>query len=618
MKNQENKNISVSGSDFRIKSRKEQWMKTSMKKRNFTFLFAVLFSALFFVSIFTGASGSGGETPVDKSCRLAPLNPGFLKYIDARSIDRGPRLHDRAAATGGYPLGGVPSPVDLSHIRGPVDNTVNAEYPAYYDLRALGLVTPMKNQANYPTCWIFAAFASLESCLLPDQTVDFSEWHMAISHGFDYTVQDAGNSFMTTAYLTRWSGPVDETEVTYGSVSYVSRYIAPAKHVQQVVYLPQREGPLDNNTVKYFVMNYGPVDFAYNWEFGNFNDSTNSMYTPNNGGENHRLTVVGWDDDYPAGRFTYRPAGNGAFICRNSWGDVWGERGYCYISYYDLSFVNFTSFNNAEEPVNYGTIYQYDPLGHTRTWGKQESWGANVFIAESSEALESVGFYAVDAGMNYEIHIYKNIDAAANNPTSGTLTAVKTGTFVYAGYYTVKLDNPVPLEQGERFSIVVKFKSSTYRYSVPIEAPLARHSSGASANPGESYVSEDGLQWNDLTTVVPGSNVCIKAYSEYKESNVSLEATRKTLKGWLVTRDYADIVVTVSNLDEVPLSKLILYRSLNSPGFDVLLEISPDELVNGRFFYQDKYLERTESCTYQVVAVDMKGLISSKSGMVTL
>jgi C1A family cysteine protease len=606
MKNYQNKNISVSESRFRIKKRKVRQMKTSLKKRNFAFLFTVLFAALFFVAIFTGASGSGGETPTDRSCRLAPLNPKFLKYIDTCS------------SSDGYPLGGVPSPVDLSHIRGSVDNAVNSDYPAYYDLRSLGLVTPIKNQANYPTCWIFAAFASLESCLLPDQVVDFSEWHMAITHGFDYGVQDAGNSFMTTAYFLRWSGPVLETEVTYGSVLFVSRYIVPAKHVQQVVFLPQREGPLDNNTVKYFIMNYGPVDFAYNWEFGSFNDSTNSMYTPNNGGENHRLAIVGWDDNYPADRFRYRPAGNGAFICRNSWGDTWGERGYCYISYYDLSFVNFTCFNNAEEPVNYGTIYQYDPLGYTRTWGKQESWGANVFTAENSEPLEAVGFYAVDAGMNYEIDIYKNVDTAAANPASGILAAVKTGTFVYAGYYTVKLDNLIPLAQGEHFSIVVKFKSSTYRYSVPIEAPIAHHSSAASANPGESYVSEDGLQWDDFTTVVPGSNVCIKAYSEYKESNVSLEATRKTLRGWIVARDYADIVVTVSNIEEVPLSKLLLYRSNNSPDFELLREIAPDELVNGRFDYQDRYLGRSESSTYQVVAVDRKGLISSKSNMVTL
>jgi len=74
----------------------------------------------------------------------------------------------------------------------------------------------------------------------------------------------------------------------------------------------------------------------------------------------------------------------------------------------------------------------------------------------------------------------------------------------------------------------------------------------------------------------------------------------------------------VTNLDEAPLSKLILYRSLNSPTLEVLLEIAPTELVNGSFHYQDKYIGKNETCTYQVVAVDTNGLISGKSDMVSI
>lgn len=587
-----------------------------MKKKKVTSLFVLVFFVLFFVSIFTGASG--GVNPDDLNCRLAPLSPGFLKYIDACKIMPRPKYLSRTAQQDRYPLGGVPSPVDLSHVRGPVDDAVNIEYPPYYDLRRENLVTPVKSQAPYPTCWTFAAFTSLESCLLPDEYVDFSEWHLARTHGFDYSVDEAGNSFMTTAYLTRWSGPLNEYDFPYGGGSSIMRYYLPARHVQQVVYLPQRNGPMDNDTIKYFIMNEGPVDFAYNWSFGNFSETENTNYTPNNAGENHRLAVVGWVDNFPADRFIHRPPGNGAFIARNSWGEQWGERGYCYISYYDLSFRHFISFNNAEDSHNYGSIYQYDRLGHTRTWGNRESWGANVFLSETSEALNAVGFYTVDSNMNYEIHIYKHVNSAANNPVSGTLAAVKTGSLIYGGYYTIKLDDPVPLEQGEYFSTAVKFISSNYDYSVPIEAPIPSHSSAAAANPGESYVSEDGVQWTDLTQVVENSNVCIKAYTEYITSNVSLRILRKSLKGWLVSRDYADITITVSNLDEAPLSKLILYRSFNSPTFDVMLEITPDELVNGQFHYEEKYIGNTDTLTYQVVAIDVDGLISSRSDIVAI
>jgi|GEM_PF-1074942 len=614
MKRKNNGNGSVLENGIRITNQKE--LSMNMKKKKITSLFALVFFALLFVSIITGASG--GATPDDLSCRLAPLSPGFLKYIDACKNEPRPTLQSRVAREDRYPLGGVPSPVDLSHVRGPVDDAVNSQYPAYYDLRILDRVTPMKNQRNYPTCWAFAAFTSLESCLIPDETVDFSEWHLVRTHGFDYSVDAAGNSFMTTAYLTRWSGPLDENDFPYGGGSNINAYYVPAKHVQQVVFLPEREGPLDNNTIKYFVVNEGPVDFAYNWEFDNFLDTENTIYTPNNGGENHRLAIVGWDDNFPASRFMYRPQGNGAFIARNSWGDQWGERGYCYISYYDNALQHFTSFNNAEDTHNYGTIYQYDPLGYTRTWGTRESWGANVFLSNRRESLEAVGFYAVDSNMNYEIQVYKHINPAGNSPVSGTLSAVKTGALVYGGFYTVRLDDLVSLEQGEYFSTAVKFTASNYNYSVPIEAPIMHHSSAASANPGESYVSEDGIQWTDLTQAVQNSNVCIKAYTEYVESIAELRAIRKTLNGWLVSRDYADITITVTNLDEAPLSKLILYRSLNSPTLEVLLEIAPTELVNGSFHYQDKYIGKNETCTYQVVAVDTNGLISGKSDMVSI
>jgi len=363
-------------------------------------------------------------------------------------------------------------------------------------------------------------------------------------------------------------------------------------------------------------MNYGPIDFAFFWSGEGFSSYTNSFYIPNNRGQNHRLAIVGWDDNYPASRFAIMPPGDGAFIARNSWGSSWGEGGYCYMSYYDESFQQFTSFNNAEEPNNYGTIYQYDPLGQTRTWGKIDSWGANVFTAENKEPLEAVGFYSMDANMNYEIHIYKNI--TGNTPTNGTLAFTKTGEITYPGYHTVKLDTPVPLTYGETFSVVVQFINSNFRHSVPIEALIPGHSSAATANPGESYISEDGILWEDLTNVVPNANACIKAYALYKKSNVSIRAERKIVNGWIIIRHYGDITIQVENLQEVPLSKLILYRSSFGIEDEIVQEIYPDELVNGTYTYKDKFLERTLRYTYQAVAVDLDGVTSSKSNLVSI
>lgn len=592
-----------------------------MKQRKKVVQFILMLICMFFIVLFVEVPGLADKVENTNTCRLAPLNPDFLKYIDAR--ESMPPDINRPSTENGHLLGGVPSPVNLSHIRGTLDKIVAIQYPSRYDLRQMGRVTNVKDQDGYPACWIFAAFCSLESCLLPEE-VDFAEWHMAISHGFDYQLNEAGTSYMTTAYLVRWSGPVNESEVPYGSIFVPAPSYPLAKHVQQVIFLPEREGPLDNNTIKYFVMNYGPVDFAYLWEVNSYNNGTHSIYTPNNSGQNHRLAIVGWDDNYPASQFTFAPPGNGAFIVRNSWGTSWGEMGHCYISYYDESFQQFMSFNNAEAPTNYGTIYQYDPLGHTQTWGAMESWGANVFKVENRTPLPllAAGFYAADANLNYEVYVYKNVNTSAANPTCGELAAFKTGGLTYAGYYTIKLDNPVSLKRNETFSIVVKFSNSKYPFSVPIESPINKYSSRASAQPGESYVSLDGLQWKDLTTEVPGANVCIKAYAQFKTPNISIRGRREFIQCWIIRRDYGIISIHVDHLQdgENPVSNLILYRSVGGKDYIRMAEISGSDLAaaNGDFIYMDKYLENFSLYNYKAITIDADGLVSEVSAPVNI
>ena len=588
-----------------------------MKKQLKVIAVVLLAAVLCKGSLFPAAPA--GET--GRKHGLAPVNPDFSIYI--KNIEKG---IEPSFSTNGYKQGYIPPPVDMSHVKGVIDERANQSYPSYYNLRDLGRVTRVKDQGSYPACWIFAAYASLESCLLPEE-VDFSEWHLANNHGFDYGIQDAGNSWMTTAYLIRWSGPVEEWLVPYPSIAaplfdlnrIFSTYPV-SKHVQQVIFLPERENPLDNNTIKYFLTEYGPVDFAMNWVFNNFDSNHNSQYTPNNRNQNHRLAIVGWDDDYPASNFRYRPPGSGAFIARNSWGVNWAEGGYCYISYYDLSLQEFTCFNNAEHVTNYESIYQYDPLGRTSSWGDRDSWGANVFTAFDNRALDAVGFYTNDSNVQYNIYIYKSLNETdiANNPRNGSPAAEKTGNFTYPGFYTVRLDDPVPLETGERFSVVIRFVNSINPYSVPLEIPILRHSSAAWANPGESYVSRDGMEWEDLTELVPDSNVCIKAYTEFPGARITLQAERVTLRAWIIRRDYGEISFTIENLDEVPVSTIVLLRRSMGGEFEELVHISPDELSNGRYSYSDRYLERTGRYTYQVVAYNSGGLVTGRSNAETI
>src|SRR5690606_15937937 len=125
--------------------------------------------------------------------------------------------------------------------------------PPVYDLRNEGKVTTAKNQGRDGSCWAFSTIASLESYILGKEgkTYDFSENNMknlvtsSYPQGFDLTPSEGGNALISTAYLSRWSGPVDESQDPYNDSSVYSPTGLPVqRHVQEVFLLPGKTEPL--------------------------------------------------------------------------------------------------------------------------------------------------------------------------------------------------------------------------------------------------------------------------------------------------------------------------------------------------------------------------------------
>lgn len=81
------------------------------------------------------------------------------------------------------------------------------------------------------------------------------------------------------------------------------------------------------------------------------------------------------------------------------------------------------------------------------------------------------------------------------------------------------MNTPIPLTAGEKFSVVIHYDIDTEEYPIPIEYPWPGYSSAASAEPGESFVSEGGLSWYDLGQA-EDAYVCIKAYSNPPEHDI--------------------------------------------------------------------------------------------------
>ena len=331
---------------------------------------------------------------------------------------------------------------------------------------------------------------------------------------------------MSLAYLARWSGPVNGVDDPYpgGSVRSVRESVYPVqKHTQDVYFLPERTSSTDNDNIKWGLMKFGGLDARFYWATKYYSSFPPAYYNPENTDLNHEVTLVGWDDNYPATNFkgfAGAPPGNGAFIVKNSWGTGWGDRGYFYISYYDTSLQQSTAFT-AESASNYYAVYQYDPLGWVNSAGylDRTAWAANVFPADSSaNLLTAVSFYTTDMNTQYEVYIY-------TDPTSGPLGGREyvgpKGTLPLAGYHTVKLASPVVLSAGQRFSVVVKFITSGYDYPLALECAETGYSSKATASFGQSYVSQDGSIWVDIRNYYPTANVCIKAFTSQKRAFTS-------------------------------------------------------------------------------------------------
>jgi len=447
--------------------------------------------------------------------RVAPPSPEFVKYMDDVKMGR-----VEAVTASGHPLGEIPSPLMKQSAEGWEEIfPANAPLPRTYDLRTTGKLTSVKDQGNCGSCWAFASYGSLESKQMPAVSKDYSEYHLILNHGFDAAKCAGGNFWMSTAYMARWTGPMNETDFPYPY-----RAATVQNHVQDVYFLPSRANALDNTAVKQAIMKYGGAYISYRHDDTYYNP-TNACYyysVDDDNGTNHAVLAVGWNDDYDPGSFWTRPEGAGAFIVRNSWGTDWGQSGFYYMSYYDKKLRMGAIFDNAESADNYGGVYQYDPLGEVTDWGEGETadtwWGANIFKAvPKAKPIVAIATYGVWPKATYELYVYTNV--TSGQPRSGTLAATQKGKFTVMGYHTVKLKKPITLTPGKKFSVVMKFKSPGYFYPVPVEYPYAGYSMKAKSKAGESFESADGTTWTDfksMTSDPPATNtsVCIKVFSQ--------------------------------------------------------------------------------------------------------
>ena len=466
---------------------------------------ALLLAVAFAVAALLAPAGAPASTALSR----APLAPAFRDQVASGSaLMRSPIIVQRGSAAR------------------PLLRAVGL--PDRYDLRdpdpagsAPSLVTAVRDQGRYNTCWAFSTMAALESRLLyGGETWDLSEDNLVTRSGFGPFAAGpyayGGNYQMSSAYFARWAGPLTETADPYHTPA--TKPLSPVrKHVQGVALLAPRQSAADNDAIKSAVMSYGAVATQMYYpasDVGVYDATTHAFYYAGSAEANHGVAIVGWDDTYGAANFSSTPPGDGAFLVRNSWGAVWGDGGHFWISYHDsvLARVDQSMALSRVDPVGaYARAYGYDKLGWTSSIGLTGTADpglakfASRFTARASEKVAAVSFYTIAPNAAYRVYA---------GPSFGELTLRGSGTVADAGYCTVPLSARMYVAKGRKFIVAVRLDVPGTKYPVPIEAPVARYAP-ATASAGQSFIRVGG-RWADITSS-PGytdTNVCLKAFTK--------------------------------------------------------------------------------------------------------
>ncbi|MBR0372984.1 MAG: hypothetical protein IJH91_00455 [Mogibacterium sp.] len=442
-----------------------------------------------------------------------------------------------------------------------------ADFPACYDLRELGLVTEVKDQGLYGTCWAFCVANAMESNALVQGygEYDLSEYQIAylFSHIFPEEgsladgegtacIGDAWHDGIYGAIVSSslMRGYAIQSEEAYpysnmeeslppegasmdGALYIDSCYTVPVTDTEAVKTLLMTNGALYTN-----VCSTCWQDPAY------FNPETGAAYLPTYFGKystiSHFVSIVGWDDNYSKDNFGTTPPGDGAWIIKNSWGTDYGDNGYLYLSYYDaaINYRNCATSVTVTNQRSYDRIYQYDGGAGLQPVGRVTGVAMN-FTAAENESITAVRIKPI-GNISYSSFFCSDW---AFDRTVAKISVYK-GTFdektvdadpiyeqeyeiVYPDYQTVAFDTEVPLKKGSHYYIKISFDRPVY-YAVdqPDQKMFYSYQNVVRANPGETYVAVEtnggAGTWQDTVTVLGGNrpgSACIKVLTKDREND---------------------------------------------------------------------------------------------------
>jgi len=278
-----------------------------------------------------------GPVPLEKELELSAIrraidDAGAHWIAEHNSISLLPREEFRRMLGGGWPQE-VRAIFDTLK---PRQDDLQRTYPDYWDWREMGGVTGVRNQGSCGSCWDFAAVGATEGNLRinegialdlsEQQALDCNEGGSSCSGGWQ---GDAYNVFTDPGAVSEECMPYLATEGTCRQ-----RLCEKVAIIDGFQYIAGNV-----NSYKAALME-GPISTCYT-VYEDFDEYSSGCYEHTWGSvvDGHCITIVGWDDSMCGGE--------GAWICKNSWGTGWGVAGYFYIKYGECG-IGY----GAERPLN--------------------------------------------------------------------------------------------------------------------------------------------------------------------------------------------------------------------------------------------------------------------------
>jgi len=188
-------------------------------------------------------------------------------------------------------------------------------------------LTSVKNQGACGSCTAFAVASVIEAKINiqnnnPDIDRDLSEAHIFFCTGHECS---SGSGFFTLTNFIKENGICDELSFPYGTAEVGNSLecdVSKEWRCNGISVRGCRSLDEDIETIKNALIQYGPLSASMD-VYLNFESYIGGVYDSTIGDiiGYHAVCIVGYDDD------------NECWICKNSWGKLWGEKGFFRIKY---------------------------------------------------------------------------------------------------------------------------------------------------------------------------------------------------------------------------------------------------------------------------------------------